>query len=235
MTTLGLAPKEESIQIHAVDRGGDFHQALLAVPEQQDWKPEWVFRQKPRWGRPERQLTLFNGRYLEWREKQGRKESVRVLNLAFVNPEPHLQRVLAWRSLVILLLSSLLAGLAWHLVWMPGQLAGGLLAVLSALHALRHSSTSFLFVTRHGRVPVIELYRQRQDRARMNKVLEVVRIRGLKAWKLLPKGKQRLAAEVAEHRRLVESGSLTEGAYRDAKRRIFSTYSASPGPGEASG
>jgi hypothetical protein len=224
MTTLGLAPKEESIQIHAVSTGDDIHQTLLAVPAESDWKPEMVFLQAPGWWRPGRQVTLFNGRYLEWREKSGRSDSARVINLAFVKPEPVLQRTLAWRSMTIMVLSALVVGLSVYAAWLPGVLGGALLVLLSALNSLRCSSASFQFVTRHGGVPVFALYRQRRDRDRVEKVLKAIGVRGQKAWTLLPKGKVRLAAEVAEHRRLADSGCLSKDAYEMAKQRIFSHY-----------
>lgn len=224
MTTLGLAPKEESIQIHAVSTGYDIHQTLLAVPAESDWKAEMVFLQTPGWWRPGRQLTLFNGRYLEWREKKGRSDSARVINLAFVKPQPILQRTLAWRSMTVMVLSALAMGLSVYTAWLPGVLGGALLMVLSGLNSLRCSSASFQFVTRHGGVPVFSLYRQRRDRERAEKVLKAIGIRGQKAWTLLPKGKARLAAEVAEHRRLADSGCLSRDAYEAAKQRIFSRY-----------
>lgn len=224
MATLSLAPKGESIQIHAVSTGADIHQTLLAVPAESDWKPEMVFLQAPGWWRPGRQITLFNGRYLEWREKKGRSDCTRVINLAFVKPEPVLQRTVAWRSMTVMALSLLVTGLSVYTAWLPGVLTGVLLALLSGLNSLRCSSASFQFVTRHGGVPIFALYRQRRDRERVEKVLKAIGIRGRKAWTLLPKGKARLAAEVAEHRRLADSGCLSQGAYEAAKQRIFSRY-----------
>lgn len=234
MTTLSLAPKE-SIQIHAVSSGADIHQTLLAVPAESDWKPEMVFLQAPGWWRPGRQVTLFNGRYLEWREKSGRSDSARVINLAFVKPEPVLQRTLAWRSMTIMVLSALVVGLSVYAAWLPGVLGGALLVLLSGLNSLRCSSASFQFVTRHGGVPVFALYRQRRDRDRVEKVLKAIGVRGQKAWTLLPKGKVRLAAEVAEHRRLADSGCLSKDAYEMAKQRIFSRYAKGTAVRPASG
>lgn len=234
MTTLSLAPKE-SIQIHAVSSGADIHQTLLAVPAESDWKSEMVFLQTPGWWRPGRQVTLFNGRYLEWREKSGRSDSARVINLAFVKPEPVLQRTLAWRSMTIMVLSALVVGLSVYAAWLPGVLGGALLVLLSGLNSLRCSSASFQFVTRHGGVPVFALYRQRRDRDRVEKVLKAIGVRGQKAWTLLPKGKVRLAAEVAEHRRLADSGCLSKDAYEMAKQRIFSRYAKGTAVRPASG
>ncbi|WP_290538366.1 hypothetical protein [Alcanivorax sp.] len=235
MTTLGLAPKEESIQIHAVSTGDDIHQALLAVPAESDWKAEMVFLQAPGWWRPRRQLTLFNGRYLEWRERKGRSDSARVINLAFVKPEPILQRTLAWCSITVMALAALVTGLSVHAAWLPGMIGGALLVLLSGLNSLRCSSASFQFVTRHGGAPVFALYRQRGDRERVEKVLKAIGVRGQKAWTLLPKGKARLAAEVAEHRRLADSGCLSRDTYEAAKQRIFSRYAKGAAVRPASG
>lgn len=235
MTTLSLAPKEESIQIHAVSSGIDIHKALLEVPAESDWKAEMVYQQTPGWWRPGRQITLFNGRYLEWREETGRSASIRVINLAFVKPVPVLQRKLAWRSLTVMALSALVTGLSVYAAWLPGVLGGALLVLLSGLNSLRCSSASFQFVTRHGGVPVFSLYRQRRDRERVKKVLKAIGVRGQKAWTLLPKGKARLAAEVAEHRRLAESGYLSRDAYEVAKQRIFSRYAKRTAVRSASG
>lgn len=235
MATLSLAPKEESIQIHAVSSGIDIHQALLEIPAEPDWKAEMVYQQTPGWWRPGRQITLFNGRYLEWREKKGRSDVSRVINLAFVKPVPVFQRTLAWRSLTVMVLSALLTGLSAYVAWLPGVLGGALLVLLSGLNSLRCSSASFQFVTRHGAVPVFSLYHLRRDRKRAKKVLKAIGVRGQKAWGLLPKGKARLAAEMAEHRRLAESGYLSRAAYEVAKQRIFSRYAKGTAVRSASG
>ena len=81
-----------------------------------------------------------------------------------------------------------------------------------------------IFRTRFGGIAVFEmavgLFHRRQ--AENFLVLLQERIQG--GAEILPAGEERLAAEMAEHRRMLQDGWLSPARYDLAKQRIFSRY-----------
>ena len=64
----------------------------------------------------------------------------------------------------------------------------------------------------------------RREREALLKLVKALSRRCEHAWQQLPQGKVRLAAEMAEHRRLHMAGAIDESQYRYAKQRIFRQY-----------
>ncbi|MCG8394540.1 MAG: hypothetical protein MI745_15790 [Pseudomonadales bacterium] len=224
MSSLSLAPKEEQIQMRGVAGGYGTYDDLLQVPPARERQREWSFTQPGGLGRASLSLILFNGRYLEWREVRGGRQQSRELNLAFVSPRPRRLRQIAWLPVGMAALA-LLAGLAASLL-QQGWVAAGCfgVGVVATACAVMASRDRWVFFSEHGRIVLFELYHRRRDRERLEKVLKRIASRCQKARQNLPGGKADLAAEVAEHRRLMMAGCISEAMYQQAKNRIFSRY-----------
>lgn len=172
-----------------------------------------------------RQVTLFNGHFLEWVEFSGRRaHRSRVINLAFVAPEPRLRQHIAWRwwSLSALFVAASLAAFGWQGAE-AGAVLGGL-AVILAMSAGRRSWRRLVFRTRYGGIAVFELYAGWRRHVATERLVTEIAERCREAETILPRSRERLAAEMAEHRRLMKAGCLTEERYALAKKRLFSRF-----------
>jgi hypothetical protein len=200
---------------------------LVRLPPLDDWRLERSFNQHNRLDGCRRSLTLFNGHFLELNERKGRHHRRAVFNLAFLETTPELHRCIAWRWIGLSGAALVVGGLAMA----TGLLAAGsgmlALAILTGLQAARRSRYQLVFSTLVGRTPlfVIEPGWLFRGDAESFAALLGERIEG--AHWLLPRGRDRLAAIMAEHRRLHESGSVSERRYQRAKRRILAAFSGS--------
>ena len=219
MTTLSIAPREEQIELQGVSGTLDPAQ-FVAIPEEGDRKVEFVFA-------PGRggacSLTLFNHRYVEYR-RSGRRGRCAVFNLAFVDPQPvhDVNRAAVQWCLCILGVIAVVAGAAYGM-W-PAAVAGAGLAVVFAVIARGQQHNRWTYYSRHGRIALFELNQTRSDEDRLQKLIGILARRSQLAWGSLPPGKERLAVEVAEHRRLMDSAIISQARYERAKRRIFGRY-----------
>lgn len=197
---------------------------LVRLPPLETWRLERTLSQRSRIHHRQRNFTLFNGHYLEMRESLRSRERRAIFNLAFLDPEPRRHRRLAWRWLGGTLVLVALAAAAF----IPGGPLPGAailaLAVLASFQVVRRSRDQLVFFTNVGRMPVfaldLGLVSGRDSREFAGLMAE--RIEG--ASVLLPQGRERLAAEMAEHRRLHESGAISKRAYEKAKQRIFASF-----------
>lgn len=172
--------------------------------------------------RPRRRLVLFNRHYLEIDDDVRR----RVLNLAYLAPEPLEVREIAWRWLVAGLasaagtLASAVAGSAVHALLLA-TMAAACLAVTVTTSRVRQ-----IFRTRTGGIAVIEVnhwpWGRRASRAFAARLMAGIREAGQGS---LPPTR-RLAAEMAEHRRMLTDGWLSRARYELAKKRILARYQA---------
>lgn len=197
---------------------------LVRLPPLDSWRMERSFAQHSRLHGRARSFTLFNGHFLELRESTRSRDRRSVFNLAFLDPEPLHWRYIAWRWLT--LTAVLWAGGSLMII-MNGWLAGAAMVgagVLTGIQSLRRSRRQLVFRTDLGRAALFVLDegwitgRETREFA----ALLGERIRG--AHTLLPRGRDRLAAEMAEHRRLRDSGSLSARRYDRAKQRIFARF-----------
>ena len=220
MTTLSIAPREEQIELQGVPDAMDQAQ-LLAVPDDGDRKVELVFAPK---SGPACSLSLFNGRFVEFRRSARRKGAATVYNLAFVDPKPahDIDRALLYWGIASLGIAVIVAGIALQM-W-PLIAAGLAWASLIGLLARSKQRNRWVFYSRHGRIALFELHQSRADSARLEKLIGILAKRSQLAWSQLPPGKERLGVEIAEHRRLMSSGSISQDGYERAKRRIFARY-----------
>lgn len=229
MASPSLAPRSllldsSEITLSSVAGAASSYEDYLKVPEEEDRRRELLFRQRTLLNNSTCQVLLFNGHYLKWCRGRGRGKQLRYLNLAFVAPQPQRVKVIAWRSLLIALLALLLSVGFALAVLLPLALVAALSFTACLALAYRNSTDRWVFYSRHGQVALFELDNQHRDRARFDALIKLLGARARKAAKGLPSGKDRLAAEVAEHRRLFEQGCVSAADYELAKRRIFRCY-----------
>jgi hypothetical protein len=198
---------------------------LVRLPPVDSWRLERSFSQRSRLEGQSRSLTLFNGHFLELSECKGRHQRRAVFNLAFLEAEPEVHRFIAWRWIGLGVASlgvGTLAMASGLLLAGSGLLA---LAILTGLQAVRRSRYQWVYFTHLGRTPLFVLepgWVFRNDAEAFAGLLGE-RIEGAR-W-LLPRGRDQLAAIMAEHRRLHESGCLSTRRYERAKRRILAAFS----------
>ena len=221
MTTLSIAPREEQIELQGVP--GTLDQAqLIVVPEEGDRKVELVYA--PKTGNTACSLSLFNGRFVEYRRAGRRKGRSAVFNLAFVDPNPShdVNLALSHWTLAGLGLVAICSG-AYAQIW-PLVAGGAVWTAVFAMVARSKQRNRWIFFSRHGRIALFELRQTRADNERLEKLIGILAKRGELAWNSLPAGKERLGVEVAEHRRLFAAGIISKERYERAKRRIFGRY-----------
>ena len=199
MQSLSLEPTEQEIALKDVRRT-DEHGVLIAVPGPRERQYRPLFSRKGVAGGGH-SLSLFNERFLEARQLRGRHETCHDYNLAFINPVPRQcrHRPVGW--LLVAVTGAAITAVATMADW-------GLVALVTA------SVTAGLFG--------VTVYRR--EREALLKLVKALSRRCEHAWQQLPQGKVRLAAEMAEHRRLHMAGAIDESQYRYAKQRIFRQY-----------
>ncbi len=194
---------------------------LVQLPPLERWRLESSFAQQSRLKRYSRSFALFNGHFPEVREGRKGQQRRAVFNLAFLEAGPVPHRVIAWRwiAVTVTVLCAGMGAMAFGLL----LLGSGMLAVggLTAFQALRRSRYQWVFYTHVGRVPVFVLEPGADTRPFADLLSE--RIEG--AHWLLPQGRDRLPAIMAEHRRLHDSGSISTRRYERAKQRIMNQFS----------
>ena len=199
------------------------------VPDLSSRQEQGVLRQRQGLFAAWRQLILFNEHYLEFRDGSGRSRP-RVLNLAFLASEPVTVSVIAWRWLLVGLVT--LAGAVIVALFHEWVLLAGL-SMLSAVCfaiCLARSQKRLLFRTKYGGLVVFDVFYGVWQRRRAAEFVALLKQNGAKAAAKLPQGELRLAVEVAEHRRLLEEGWLSRSRYEQAKKRIFKHYKRQPRP-----
>lgn len=181
-----------------------------------------------------RRLTIFDRSFLGVQTgTPSAPQQQYWLRLAFLDPRPSRMVSRTWWvvSGALALLSAVLLMLAWHqgVNPQPGSViavAASILAtVLSVIIALRRSVDRLVFLTRYGRVPVLELDRRRPDRRSVQRFVAALEqtIRRSAAERPGPRT-QRLRDEMREHRRLFEAGVLGQVDFEEAKARILRAH-----------
>jgi hypothetical protein len=185
-------------------------------------------------GKHRRRLVLFNGSYLAVSASGPHsKASEYNLKLAFVDIAPvrHVAR-LHWAifaatavPVAVLLAAQFMAGIASS----PGWLAAGALLLTAALWslavALHRYFDRLIFLTRHGRVPVVEISRSRPERRRTRTFIDKLR-KAIRQAQLNspPVHGHYLRDEMREHRRLFEQGVTSPEQFERAKVLILRAH-----------
>lgn len=223
----------ESIEIRGLPGVKAGPEQYVRVPEHR--REEFTLVQHSRLRGLERRLTLFNGHFVEWQEScRGKLLSRRVINLAFIDPQPCFRHEIAYRWLAVAT-GILAAGAfcAW-LAWLVPAVLLVSAALVMALAACHRSCDRVVFRTRTGGIAVFELFSRLPTRYRLQEWLDLLGERATYAASILPSGSDAWAAEVAEHRRMAAEGWLSERRYNLARRRILARFGGARGAGAAS-
>lgn len=179
--------------------------------------------------RSQARFTVFNDHYVAVETTGfGRKARYFEFDLAFLQRRPVSLRRIDWVSAlgaVTLFGAAVMAGMALE----PAQaftivpaLAIGC-AVALALMVYR-SCDRIVFVSKHGRVPLIVLLNEKRRQAELQTFVSDIRQR-IKATRNKWSDKREfLSAELREHRQLKEQGGLTEVGYERVKQRILRNH-----------
>lgn len=194
----------------------------VAVPAADQRRSEARLLQRGPWQGREVEFELFNGHYLGIRDRLRPDQPERVLNLAYLRAQPDYQR----GDLLVRSRSVAMAGAMLLLVsalFQPSALPLVALAVLCllALAAMSARPGRWLFSTALGAIPVCHISHRLWAPAEIEAFVSVISERIEGAQVVLPKGSRRLAAELAEHRRMLESGTLSRRHYESARERLL--------------
>lgn len=207
----------------ACDRLADLVEPdFVAVPDETRRRTDVSLLQRQPWQGRETLLTLFNGHFLAICERQRPDRGERIINLAYLDARPEriagnlVQRLqfIAALALLIPLLALWLEAWALAALMLVGVCVAGLL-IMSARPVL------YQFHTALGRVPVCNIASHWWQRGQVEHFLAVLSERIDGARVVLPTGSRRLAAELAEHRRMLVSGDLSRKHYEEARLRLI--------------
>lgn len=194
----------------------------VSVPPSDRRRSEARLLQANPWQGFEVELELFNGHYLGIRNHLVPEQSEQIVNLAYLDPHPvyhpgdllvRIRRVLM-ATLIPLLLAAYLQG---------GSAPWVLLAICCLLVLAAMSATPGYWVlkTALGQVPVCTIRGGLLSSGAAAHFVSLVRERIEGAEIVLPRGSRRLAAELAEHRRMLGSGCLSRRDYDSARERLL--------------
>jgi hypothetical protein len=217
----------------------DYEHVCLSTDEPEEGVPsmagaEIVAQLAQRDGTCEQRLAILDNAYLNVLATRGACPARRYfLRLAFLDPKPSRPaNRMAWHLTTVLAAASLALGLQ---AWSAGELiaTGWTLAVCAALAAtmaalsvaVRRSTGTLVFHTRHGRVPVLKLMRNFPDRRRAQAFAAALVQAIGRAGEAQPAARTHLLRdEMREHRRLLEAGIVTPTDFEAAKARILRAH-----------
>ena len=148
----------------------------------------------------------------------------RVLKLGFIDPDPRVSwriPTTLWASILVMavaafVMRSLNVGYVWLLLVV--------IAVAVTALAIWRTRKVYRFVTAGGASPVLELVAAIPDARSCSIFLSQLRLSIEHARWDIEKGRDGTAAAVAEHRRLMEIGVLSDKRYEAAKARLLQRY-----------
>ena len=199
----------------------------VSVPPSDRRRSEASLLQANPWQGFEIELVLFNGHYLGIRDRLAPEQSEQILNLAYLDPHPvyhpgdlsvRLRRVLI-AALMPLLLAAYLqsASVLWVVL---------VISCLLVLAAMSAKPGCWVFHTALGQVPICVIRSGLFSSVTAGRFVSLVAERIEGAEIVLPKGSRRLAAELAEHRRMLQSGCLSRRDYDAARQRLLGKFKA---------
>jgi len=181
-------------------------------------------------------FTIFNGSYLGVR-RQGtpREPGDYWINLAFLDPRPTRCADRFWSlAAAIFAVATACALSAIYSRVMSGSgpaltltaIALSVATLASGTLAIRRYCSKLIFLTRHGRVPVLWLSMNRPDRNQFRgfiRAMHAAIARATADRADLPRG-HLLRDEMKEHRRLQNAGVLDERQFQIARRLILEAH-----------
>jgi hypothetical protein len=181
-----------------------------------------------------RRAVIFDGTFLGVCTRRSGASTEYWLNLAFVDPKPVRRLNRLWWNLGLGL--TLLSGAAfalhfhpaagmsqgWGQGWAAVLLLGPAAALLSLAVAIHRYFDRLEFLTRHGRVPILRIFRSKSGRSETARFVDLLGIASARALALrAPARSQFLRDELQEHRRLHQQGAFTVKQFEAAKASIL--------------
>lgn len=180
-------------------------------------------------------VVIFNHGYLGIRSDNARAVRDEYwLNLAFLDPHPVRQTDRAWLIMAAaagtvtvvtfaLIKSSWAGPLSLSLVLINLLMLAATFASLAT--AVHHSANTLVFLTRHGRVPVLRLPSSNGNRDQLQCFVRQLRAAALHAqYGYAGVRGHLLRDEMKEHRRLLEGGVLQASQFESARRLILDAH-----------
>jgi hypothetical protein len=182
-------------------------------------------------------LTIFDGRFLSVHTKKPLQKSERYwLDLAYLDPTPHLLALVDNRSLyvavalsavtLILLLASAIAPHPWYTqAWASVMILMMASSIIAFFVFFQRSRNLVRFHSRSGDVVLLEMFSHMPSRTEFREFMRAL-IQHIQAAHKADSARphQRLGAELCEHRRLKDAGVLTQDAYDQAREKILRRY-----------
>lgn len=181
-------------------------------------------------------LIIFDNQHLSVSDFQYKKKRHYWIDLTYVNPQPRKQWLIRWGWFWAAIGFTLLAALCGFtpvlqvLFGATGYDLSILIifatgAVLCGLALIRQSMCCVWFDSLHGVVPILQLMCNNPDPESFHAFIDVLIEKiHLAQNRPVQTHHQRLAAELTEHRRLMEKGVLSMDLYQQAKLRLFSLH-----------
>jgi hypothetical protein len=187
------------------------------------------FDQCDRMRRTKSRFTVFNEHYVAVESSRLGKNPLRYeFDLSFLASRPKRIRETDWLSYGLaglLLVAVAMTVLLARTEVMAMALAVALIAFISSLGmALYRSQDKLVFVSKHGRVPLLVLSHRDPKPERLQAFMADISQR-IQATRKNWSGKSEfLSAELRQHRRLQEEGFLTGKEYQSVKQRILGRH-----------
>lgn len=226
MTVRISSMSSQEIVLSAVPSGGALSDDYIRIPCVEARRVEsslTLTRALCRW----QKFALFNGHFVAFTRYH---KVERVANLAYLSVEPLTLRESAWRWLlafVVIVVGVLTTALIEQ--WQQCLLLS-IAAAAAFIGYIGGRRDRVFFRTRFGGIAVLELSVGLLQRAQASRFIALMQERIAGAASILPDGDQRYAAEIAEHRRMLSEGWLSQTRYDVAKGRLFARYSHSALP-----
>jgi hypothetical protein len=220
MTVPISATSSQEIVLSAVSGGGCLSEDFIRVPAVECRRVELSLRLTRvlcQW----QKFELFNGHFVSVTPY---KKAERVANLAYLSTQPITVRESAWRWLLASIV--IVSGALTTAVIQQGQESAllGIAAVAALVGYVAGRRDRVFFRTRFGGIAVLDLSVGLFQRAQAGRFIALMQERISGAASILPEGDQRYAAEMAEHRRMLAEGWLSQSRYDVAKSRLFARY-----------
>lgn len=197
----------------------------VSVPPSDLRRSEARLLQKNPWQGLEIELELFNGHYLGMHNRLVPGQPEQIINLAYLDPCPAYHPGDLFVRLRRVLIATL-APLIMAAYLQSGSVPWVLLAICCLLVLVAMSATPGFWVMRTalGQAPVCTIRGSLLSSSAAEHFVSLVRERIEGAEIVLPRGSKRLAAELAEHRRMLQSGCLSRRDYDTARERLLSQF-----------
>ena len=187
------------------------------------------FEQQSRLPRWETRYTVFNEHYLSVETaRRGKKLNSYEFDLSFLASQPKRVRKIDgfFCTVAFILLSAAVTTGLMSTAGMSGMIPLLLMSgfTLSLIVAVFRSRTDFVFISKHGRLPLLVLSKRRSTTAGLQTFVSEIIRRIQSTRKNWASKSEFLSAELRQHRHLLEADVLSGKDYEAVKQRILEKH-----------